>query len=204
MKYQFIDQQKQAFPVVVMCRVLDVSESGFYAWRKRSTCQRQREDAQLSTQIRQIFTAHQGRYGSPRLHAELRDQGQNISRKRVARLMREAGLCAKGKRHRVITMRRDASHPVASNLLDRDFTATEPNKNGATPREFWPEELSGCPSSMVRLTLVLKAATGKELADAIKKAHSHRGGPVLIECQIAHADLESSTSEVGNKGRSGE
>jgi len=71
-------------------------------------------------------------------------------------------------------------------------------------REFWPEELSGCPSSMVRLTLVLKAATGKELADAIKKAHSHRGGPVLIECQIAHADLESSTPEVGNKGRSGE
>jgi hypothetical protein len=71
-------------------------------------------------------------------------------------------------------------------------------------REFWPEELSGCPNSIVRLTLVLKAATGKELADAIKKAHSHRGGPVLIECQIAHADLESSTPEEENKGRSGE
>jgi len=90
MKYQFIEQHKQEFPVVVMCRVLNISESGFSAWRKRPTCQRQREDAQLSTQIRQIFTTHRGRYGSPRLHAELKDQGQSISRKRVARLMREA------------------------------------------------------------------------------------------------------------------
>jgi transposase InsO family protein len=132
MKYQFIEQQKQEFPVVIMCRVLNVSESGFYAWRKRPTCQRQREDAQLSTQIRQVFTSHQGRYGSPRLHAELKDQGQSISRKRVARLMREAGLCAKGKRQRVVTTRRDASHSVAPNLLHRDFTATEPNKKWAT------------------------------------------------------------------------
>ena len=79
MKYQFIEQQKQEFPVVIMCRVLNVSESGFYAWRKRPICQRQREDAQLSTHIRQVFPSHQGRYGSPRLHAELKDQGQSIS-----------------------------------------------------------------------------------------------------------------------------
>jgi HTH-like domain len=105
MKYQFIEQHKQEFPVVVMCQVLGVSESGFYAWHKRPTCRRQREDAQLSTSIRQVFTTHQGRYGSPRLHAELHEQGQRISRKRVARLMREAGLCAKRKRHGVATTR---------------------------------------------------------------------------------------------------
>ena len=138
MKCQFIEQHKQEFPIVVMCQVLGVSESGFYAWRKRPTCQRQGEDAHLRTQIRQVFTAHQGRYGSPRLHAELRDQGQSISRKRVARLMREAGLCAKGKRHRVVTTRRDASHPVAPNLLQRDFTATEPNQKWATDITYIP------------------------------------------------------------------
>ena len=91
MKYQFIDQYKQEFPVVVMCQVLDVSESGFYAWRKRPPCRRQREDAQLTEKIRQVFASHSGRYGSPRLHADLRDQGMSCSRKRVARLMREAG-----------------------------------------------------------------------------------------------------------------
>jgi putative transposase len=80
MNYEFIDQNKQEFPVVVMCRVLDVSESGFYAWRKRPACQRQREDAQLTEELRQEFRAHQGRYGSPRLHAELRDRGRSIGR----------------------------------------------------------------------------------------------------------------------------
>lgn len=123
---------------MVMCHVLNVCESGFYAWRKRPICQRQREDAQLSTQIREVFTTHHGRYGSPRLHAELRDQGQRISRKRVARLMRKAGLCAKEKRRRVITTRRDTSHPVAPNVLNREFTATEPNKKWATDITYIP------------------------------------------------------------------
>jgi putative transposase len=67
MKYQFIEQYKREFPVVVMCQVLDVSESGFYAWRKRPTCRRQREDAQLTQEIRQVFVTHRGRYGSPRI-----------------------------------------------------------------------------------------------------------------------------------------
>jgi len=138
MKYQFIEQQKQEFPVVVMCRVLEVSESGFYAWRKRPICQRKREDAQLTTQMRQVFTSHQGRYGSPRLHAELKDRGSLCSRKRVARLMREAGISAKRKRRHVMTTKRDASHPVAPNRLDRDFTATEPNKKWVTDITYVP------------------------------------------------------------------
>jgi putative transposase len=75
MKYQFIEQHKQEFPVVVMCRVLAVSESGFYAWRKRPACRRTREDAQLSSHIRQVFRTHRERYGSPRIHVELREQG---------------------------------------------------------------------------------------------------------------------------------
>jgi putative transposase len=94
MKYQFIEQHKQEFPIVAMCRVLEVSESGFYAWRKRPISPRQREDAQLTEEIRQEFRTHQSKYGSPRVHAELRDRGRSISRKRVARLMRQTGLCA--------------------------------------------------------------------------------------------------------------
>jgi putative transposase len=138
MKYQFIEQHKQEFPIVVMCRVLDVSESGFYAWRKRPVCQRQREDAQLTEEMRQEFSAHQGRYGSPRLHVELRDRGRSVARKRVARLMREAGLCAKHKRRRALTTHRDPSHPVAPNLLNREFTASAPNKKWVTDITYIP------------------------------------------------------------------
>ncbi|GHO77818.1 hypothetical protein KSD_55890 [Ktedonobacter sp. SOSP1-85] len=105
MKYQFIEQNKQEFPVAVICRVLEVSESGFYAWRKRPTCQRRREAAQLIQEIQQVFVTHRGRYGSPRIRVELKDQGRRISRKRVARLMSEAGISARHKRHRVITTR---------------------------------------------------------------------------------------------------
>jgi len=132
MKYQFIEQYKQEFPIVVMCRVLNVSESGFYAWRKRPVCQHQREDAQITEEIRQEFRAHQGRYGSPRLHAELRDRGRSVARKRIARLMREAGLYAKRRRRQALTTRRDPSHPVAPNLLNREFTASAPNKKWVT------------------------------------------------------------------------
>lgn len=138
MKYQFIEQYKQEFPVVVMCQVLNVSESGFYAWRKRPVCQRQREDAQITEEIRQECSVHQGRYGSPRLHAELRDRGRSIAGKRVARLMREAGLCAKRKRRRALTTRRDPSHPVAPNLLNREFTAEEPNSKWVTDITYIP------------------------------------------------------------------
>jgi len=138
MNYQFIEQYKQEFPIVVMCRVLAVSESGFYAWRKRPACQRQREDAQLREEIQQEFTAHHGRYGSPRLHAGLRDRGRSVARKRVARLMREAGLYAKRNRRRVLTTRRDPSHPVAPNLLNREFTATEPNRKWVTDITYIP------------------------------------------------------------------
>ena len=132
MRYQFIEQNKQEFPVVVMCRVLSISESGYYAWRKRPTCERKREDAQLTQEIRQVFVTHRGRYGSPRIHVELKDQGRRISCKRVARLMREADMSAKRKHRQMVTTKRDASHPVASNILNREFTAREPNTKWAT------------------------------------------------------------------------
>lgn len=138
MKYQFVEQHKQKFPIVVMCRVLGVSESGFYAWRKRPTCQRQREDAQITQEIQQVFSSHQGRYGSPRIHKALHDQGRGIARKRVARLMREAALSARRKPRRVLTTKRDVTHPVAPNLLNREFTAAEPNKKWVTDITYIP------------------------------------------------------------------
>jgi putative transposase len=123
MKYRFIEEYKHEFPIVVMCHVLTVSESGFYAWRKRPICRRKREDAQLTQEIRQVFEEHQGRYGAPRIYRDLHDEGMSCSRKRVARLMREEKLSASLKRCRVRTTKRDETHPVAPNRLNRDFTA---------------------------------------------------------------------------------
>lgn len=126
--------------MVVMCQVLAVSESGYSAWLKRPTCQRKREDADLQKEIEQIFTTHQGRYGSPRIYRELRDQGRSISRKRIARLMREAELSARRKRRRVLTTRRDVSHPVAPNVVNREFTASAPNKKWVTDVTYIPPQ----------------------------------------------------------------
>ncbi len=123
---------------MAMCGVLGVSESGFYAWRKRPTCRHQREDARIAQEIRQAFNKHQGRYGSPRIHRDLQDEGIICSRKRVARLMRVEELSASPKRRRVRTTKRDETHPVALNILNRDFQAEEPNKKWVTDITYIP------------------------------------------------------------------
>ena len=121
-----------------MCGVLAVSESGFYAWRKRPPCRRKREDAHLTQEIRKTFEEHQGRYGSPRLYRNLHDEGISCSRKRVARLMRAEDLSARRKRHRALTTKRDETHPVALNILNRDFHAEEPDKKWVTDITYIP------------------------------------------------------------------
>lgn len=127
MKYQFIAEYRQEYPITTMCRVLEVSVSGYYTWRKRAPSLHSREDAQLAEQVKIAFQANRGVYGSPRVHAELRAQGIQCARKRVARLMREQGLFAKRPRHRTITTQREPGAQVAPNLLQRDFSADQPN-----------------------------------------------------------------------------
>ncbi|HVB62262.1 MAG TPA: IS3 family transposase [Ktedonobacteraceae bacterium] len=154
-----MEQHKHEFPIIVMCHVLEVSESGFYAWRKRPVCRRHREDAQLTQEIRQVYDRHRGRYGSPRIQIELKDRGRSISRKRVARLMREAALSARCKRRRVVSTRRDTSHPVAPNILNREFTATEPNQKWVTDITYIPT-MHGWLYLAVILALYSRAVVG--------------------------------------------
>ena len=144
MKYQFIEQHQQGFPVVTMCRVLGVSESGYYAWRKRPTCQRKREDALIVAQIRQIFLSHREVYGSPRVHAELKEQGVHCARKRIARLMREHGITPKRKRRRVVTTNSQHENPVAPHLLQRDFTHQNPTQSGSRTLPICRLPRGGC------------------------------------------------------------
>ncbi|MDB5034108.1 MAG: Mobile element protein [Chlorobi bacterium] len=107
-----------------MCRVLEVSPSGYYAWRKRPVSDRECGDAALKERIVKIFTTSRGRYGAPRVHQALRRNGIRIARKRVARLMRQCSLRARTPCRRVRTTDSNHRHSVARNLLDRQFTAS--------------------------------------------------------------------------------
>jgi putative transposase len=127
--YQIIESHREVGAVEPLCRVLGVSVSGYYAWRTREPSQHQQTDAVLLKAIRAEYRAGRGLYGSPRIHAALRQQGLRCSRKRVVRLMRRAGLysCRRPNRRARTT---DSRHhrPVAPNLLQQDFSANAPNE----------------------------------------------------------------------------
>jgi transposase InsO family protein len=138
MTFQFIDAQRQQFPVERLCAALDVSDSGYYAWRQRPISAREQTNQELLMHIRTIHAQSRRTYGSPRVHAELRAQGYGYNRKRVARLMHEHGLRAKmSKRYRVTTM---SNHglPVAPNHLGREFWAERPNEKWVSDITYIP------------------------------------------------------------------
>ncbi len=127
--------------MTLMCRVLEVSVSGYYAWSKRPPSQHSREDAQLAEQVKIAFQANRGVYGIPRVHAELQAQGITCARKRVARLMRDQELFAQRPRHRTVTTKSEPGAQVAPNLLRRDFSADQPNSKWvADTTSMWTAE----------------------------------------------------------------
>jgi len=98
MRFELIDAAKKEFPIQRLCKVLDVSPSGYFAWKGRPACRRQRDDMVLLAHVRSAFTRSNETYGSPRMVHELRDNGLSIGRRRVARLMRENEMKARQKR----------------------------------------------------------------------------------------------------------
>ncbi|MGH7498242.1 MAG: IS3 family transposase [Gemmatimonadales bacterium] len=123
--YGFVRDHQAVYPVATMCRVLRVSPSGFYAWRQRGPSARAQQDAALQEPIRQFHVRSDGTYGAPRIWKDLREEaGQRVGQKRVARLMRAAGLVGVSRRRGVRTTRRGAVEAPAADLVQRDFTAT--------------------------------------------------------------------------------
>jgi putative transposase len=124
-----MNANQATLPVHAMCRVLDVSCSGFYAWQARGPSRHSMQDAVLTERIRLLHAASDEIYGSPNIHAELRDEGTRVGRKRVARLMRQAGLRGVSRRRAfVVTTRRDPKQRPAPDLVNREFTAAGPNQ----------------------------------------------------------------------------
>lgn len=116
------------FRITTMCRVLGVSPSGYYAWRKREPSKRARADAVLVERIEEIHKVSGGTYGVPRVHHELSTEETRVGRKRVARLMRRGGLVGVTRRKKCWTTKRDGNARPAPDLVDRNFTAEGPNR----------------------------------------------------------------------------
>jgi putative transposase len=154
--YKLIEAQRACFSVPLMCRVLGVSRSGYYDWKDRPPSKRSRQDAALTERIHEIHQRSRATYGSPRVHAELKAIGIHCACKRVARLMRKAGLkgCLRGRKKR--STRRDGSAIPAPDLVHRDFSTVGPNrlwvaenslyangKNGPSHSPEWSGQRSG-------------------------------------------------------------
>ena len=128
MKFAWIAAEKATYPVVALCRNLGVRPSGFYAWQTRPESAHAREDRRLKVLVRTSFVDSRRNYGSPRVHDDLIDLQERISRKRVVRLMQEDGLKARVRKRYKHTTMSDHDQPVAANLLDRQFVAEAPNQ----------------------------------------------------------------------------
>jgi transposase InsO family protein len=210
-KFAFIAAEKAWAPVAVLCKVLEVSRSGFYAWDERGRSTRSSEDAKLTVHILAAFKAGRGAYGSPRVRDELRAAGILVSRKRVARIMRQLGL--EGRRKRRFKATTDSKHnlPVAENLLDRQFEVDAPDIAWVTDITYiWTAEgwlylaaildlfsrrvVGFAMSERIDRALVLEAlrnAVGRRGPNVGLMHHSDRGS------QYASDDYQDALDELG-------
>lgn len=199
MRFTFIEAEKANYKVAMLCRVLEVSRSGFYAWRKRPPSEHDRRDAQLGVEVAAIFEESRGTYGSPRVHAELQRRDVLVGRGRIARIMQEKGLLARPPKRTRKTTESDDRLPVANNVLERRFTVSEPNRVWVTDityvrtREGWlylaviidlfsRRVIGWAAADHLRTDLVIEAlanALGLRVPEAGLVHHSDRG------CQYA-------------------
>ena len=129
MKYRFIAEHRKQWPVRLQCRVLGVSASGFYDHLNRQPGPRQQRREQLAARVAQIHTDSRSVYGSPRVFKQMKDEGETVGRKTVESIMRDDGLRGKSPRkHKPRTTDSTHDHPIADNVIERDFTATAPNQ----------------------------------------------------------------------------
>lgn len=136
MRFALVESEKVNYPVTILCEVLEVSKAGFYAWRRRETCRRELQDAVLVKAIEAIHLESRRTYGSPRVHAELLEQGHRVGRNRVTRLMREHDIAVRPRRGFCRTTVSDPEHPVAPNTLGRDFDAEAPGQKWVCDTTF--------------------------------------------------------------------
>lgn len=173
MRFAFIQAEKANFPVTMMCRILQVGRSGFYAWCFRPQSLRAKDDRRLKVQIRASHEASKRRYGSPRIHKDLKADGEQVSRKRVARLMKEEGIVGRKKKRFIRTT--DSKHhlPVAPNILEREFTAEKPNQRWVGDISYL-RTIEGWMFLAVLIDLFSRRVVGWSIHDSLETAVASR------------------------------
>ena len=166
MRFAFIQAHDRIFHIITMCRVLEVSRAGYYAWRARPLSDRVKDDRVLVEKIREIQRQVKGRYGSPRTSQELKALGFRCGKNRVARVMREAGIRAKSARRFRVTTQSEHYEPVAPNLLVRQVSL-ETHKS---PDRVWAADLSYIPTKegWLYLAVILDLATRRVVGWAVR------------------------------------
>jgi putative transposase len=221
MRFQLIGNHRDEFPVTRMCEVLDVSPSGYYAWRGRPPSAREMANRELVKKIEAVYNDNYGIYGSPRIYRELKGQGVACSENRVARLMRLYHIRAKQPRRYKVTTKRNKAHPVAPNLLKRNFTADRPDQKWLSDITYIPT-LEGWLYLALILDLYARRIVGWAMLDrmtsdltlaALKMALQQRQpGPGLIhhsdqgsqytdqayQALLKDHDIQASMNGVGN------
>jgi putative transposase len=166
--YEFVEREKALHTVVTLCRVLGVSSSGYWAWRKRDLSARAQSDARLLEQIRQIHQASRGTYGVPRIQAELISAGIRCGRKRVARLMRRSGLVGCHRRRPFHTTQRDVAAELAPDLVQRTFAASAPNRLWIADITYIPTRREGFMYLAVILDAFSRRVVGWSMAEHLR------------------------------------
>jgi putative transposase len=182
-RHACIRRHEGAYTVALMCRVLRVSRAGYYAWRRRVPAARVVADAALTTAIEVVHTTSRCTYGSPRVHAELRAQGTRVGRKRIARLMRRAGLVARPRRRFVVTTASTHAHPIAANQLDRQFAV---GVIGG-PDRVWASDLTYLPTREGWLYLAVVLDLGSRRVVGWAMRHTLEQGVTLEALAMALA-----------------
>lgn len=138
MRFAFVDVEKANHDISLLCRVLRVRRSGYYAWLERDESARVKADRVLAVEVAALFNESKKTYGSPRIHRELRNRKRHLCRHRIARIMRQQRLCARARRKFVRTTQSDPGQPTPPNLLDRKFAVEAPNKVWAGDVTYLP------------------------------------------------------------------
>jgi len=169
MIFRFVSNHQSEFPILLMCRVLAVSRSGYYAWLKHPESKKTQDDKALSKEITEIHRESFNTYGSPRVYRELKRRGKHLGENRVARLMRKDGLRAKTKRKFKVTTDSRHNLPVAPNLLNREFTPEVPNQAWASDITYiWTAE--GWLYLAVVMDLFSRAIIGWSMSERMTRA----------------------------------
>jgi transposase InsO family protein len=197
--FAWIEERRNQWPIAPMCRALGVSRAGYYAWRSRKPSAAEVRREELTAQVEEIHAQVKGRYGSPRIHAELVARGHGCCVNFVAKLMREAGIAARTKRKFCPTTDSNHTLPVAQNVLDRQFDPEEPNVSWVADITYIPTHegwlylavVEDLFSRMVVGWSMDQTMTSRLVVDALEMALARRLKGSLARDLIAHSDRGS-------------